>query len=325
VKAAIHTKYGSPDVLTIQDIERPVPKDNEVLIQIHATTVNRTDNATLHGTPRLARLAYGFPRPKHTALGCEFAGQVVGLGSAVTNFTVGDDVVGYNDATFGGHAEYMVTPANGMITHLPTGLGHEDAAPMTEGSHYALRNLRDAGVTTGHRVLVLGGTGAIRSAAVQLAKHFGADVIATCTTPHIDLVRSLGASRVIDYTKEDLTVGGTRYDLVFDSVGKSSFRAAKKLLKPGGIYCSSELGFLWQNPFLALWTSKFGTHKLRFPIPKTSREDIDFLKGLVESGEFRPIIDRAYPLDQIVDAFRYVATGEKMGNVVISINHDTIT
>lgn len=323
MKAAVYTKYGSPDVLTIQEIPRPVPKDNEVLIQVHATTVNRTDNAYLMGTPRLARLAYGLPRPKHTTLGCEFAGVVVALGPAVTTFAVDDEVVGYNESTFGGHAEYMVTPAGGMITHLPANLGYEDAAPMTEGSHYALRNLRDAGVTTGHRVFVVGATGAIGSAAVQLAKHLGAEVTATCATPHIDLVRSLGASTVIDYTKEDITAGGAAYDLVFDAVGKSSFRAAKQILKPGGIYCSSELGYLWQNPFLALWTSRFGEHKLRFPIPKTSREDIEFLKGLVETGEFRPVIDRTYPFDQIADAFRYVGTGQKIGNVVIAIDHAT--
>ncbi len=323
MQAAVYTNYGSPDVLTIQEVDRPVPKDNEVLIQVHATTVNRTDNATLLGTPRFARLAYGFPRPKNATLGCEFAGQIVALGDAVTNFAVGDDVVGYNDATFGGHAEYMVTPADGMITHLPAGLDYADVAPITEGSHYALRNLRDAGVTAGHRVLVIGGTGAIGSAAVQLAKHLGAEVTATCATPHLDLVRSLGASTVIDYTKEDLATAGTGFDLVFDAVGKSTFRAAKKLLRPGGIYCSSELGFLWQNPFLALWTSRFGSHKLRFPIPSSSREDIDFLTGLVETGAFRPVIDRRYPFDQIVDAFRYVATGEKIGNVVITIDHAT--
>jgi NADPH:quinone reductase-like Zn-dependent oxidoreductase len=219
----------------------------------------------------------------------------------------------------------MTMPEVGMMARMPSNLTHEEAAPTAEGAHYALGNLRKAGVGPGQRVLVYGATGAIGSAAVQLAKHLGAEVTAVCATPQLELVRSLGADRVVDYTTEDFTRSGGEYDLVFDAVGKSSFGACRKLLGPGGIYSSTELGFLWQNPLLALWTSRFGKHRVTFPIPRTSREDMEFLRGLVETGAFRPVIDRRYPLDQIVEAFRYVETGQKTGNVVITVDHEDRT
>jgi NADPH:quinone reductase-like Zn-dependent oxidoreductase len=200
---------------------------------------------------------------------------------------------------------------------------YEEAAPTSEGGHYALNNIRRANVRSGQRMLVNGATGAIGSAAVQLGKYYGAEVTAVCSTNNVNLVKSLGADKVIDYTREDFTKSGQEYyDFVFDAVGKSSFGACKNLLKEGGIYCSTELGFLWQIPFFVLWTSLFGSKKVIFPIPKESKEDMIFFKELIETGKFRPLIDRPYPLEKIVDAYKYVETGQKIGNVVITVAHD---
>ena len=321
MKAAVRARYGSPDVLHLSEVETPTPKADEVVVRVHATTVNRTDCGILRAKPFLVRFFYGLRRPKHATLGCEFAGRVAAVGSGVTSLAVGDKVFGYNDATFGAQAEYLAVPEAGMLATMPAGLTYDEAAPTAEGAHYALNILRKARVARGQRVLIYGATGAIGSAAVQLAKHFGAAVTGVCRTERVDLVRSLGAESVVDYTKDDFTKDGQEYDAVLDAVGKSSFRACKNLLKPGGIYCSTDLGFLAQNPVLALWTARFGSRKVIFPIPTTSRADMDFLKGVIEAGEFRPVIDRRYPLEQIVEAYRYVEQGHKTGNVVISLEH----
>lgn len=324
MKAAVHTKYGSPDVLTIQDVARPVPKPNEILIRVHATTVNRTDCQYLRGKPRPARLIYGLPRPKNHVLGNEFAGQIVETGSAVTTWQVGDDVFGYDDSTFGGHAQFKTMPETGMIARMSAGMPYDQAAPTAEGAHYAMPSLRKANVGSGTRVMVNGGTGAIGSAAIQLAKHLGAEITATSRPEHIDLIKALGATTVIDYTKDDYTKSGLVFDVVIDAVGKSSYRASQKVLKAGGIYSSSELGFLWQNPFLALGTAKFGRNRVIFPIPENRREDMELFRDLIVAGDFHAVVDRTYPLDQIVEAFRYVETGQKVGNVVITIDHDPV-
>jgi NADPH:quinone reductase-like Zn-dependent oxidoreductase len=202
---------------------------------------------------------------------------------------------------------------------MPANLSYEEAAPSIEGAHYALNNIRRAKVRSGQKVLIYGATGAIGSAAVQLAKHYGAEVTAVCNTSRVELVKSLGADRVIDYMKEDFTKSGTDYDFVFDAVGKSSFGVCKKLLKSNGIYCSTDLGFLYQNPFLTLWTSRFSSKKVIFPIPRASKEDVVFFKELIEAGKFRPVVDRRYPLEQIVEAYKYVETGQKTGNVVVTV------
>lgn len=255
MKAVVHTRYGSPDLLELRDMEEPVPNDNEVLIRIHATTVNRTDCGYLRGKPFIVRFFSGLRNPKHPILGNEFAGKIVTIGKDVSTFNVGDDVFGYNDVVSGAHAEYKTMREDDMITTMPADMTYEEAAPTAEGAHYALKDIRAANVQSGHRVLVHGATGAIGSAAVQLVKHIGAEVTAVCDTANMDLVRSLGADRIIDYTQEDFTRSGGEYDFVFDAVGKSSFGACKKLLKPCGIYCSTDLGFMAQNPLLALWTS----------------------------------------------------------------------
>ena len=319
MKAAVHTRYGPPEVARISEVEKPAAKDNEVLVKVHATTVNRTDCGLRAAEPFVNRFFTGLIRPRVTVLGNEFAGEVEAVGSGVTSFEVGDRVFGYNGSRFGAHAEYLAIPEDGSVATMPANVTFEEAAPSTEGSHYALSLIRKAKIRSGQGVLVNGATGAIGSAAVQLLRRLGADVTAVCDTENVELVRGLGAGRVIDYTAEDFTKDEQTYDVVLDAVGKSSFGRCKRLLKPGGIYLSSDLGPLSQNPILALITPLFGGKRVMFPIPRDDQEMVRYFKGLVESGEFKPLIDRRYPLDQIVQAYRYVETGQKIGNVVISV------
>ncbi len=319
MKAAVYSQYGPPEVVRITEVPKPVPKDNEVLIKIHATTVNRTDCGFRSAEYFIVRFFAGLFRPKYKILGNEFAGAIEAVGKHVTMFKAGDKVFGYNDAQFGGHAEYMTLKETDSLTIAPRDFHYDEAAPMTEGAHYALCNLRAAKIAAGRRILVNGATGAIGSAAVQLARHFGAEVTAVCDTKNIDLVRSLGADEVIDYTRQDFTKIPRTFDVVFDAVGKSSFGKCKPLMKKKGVYISTELGYMSQNPFLALITPLLGGKKVLFPIPTISREDVVFLKELAEAGQFRPVIDRHYPLEQIVEAYRYVETGQKTGNVVITV------
>jgi NADPH:quinone reductase-like Zn-dependent oxidoreductase len=319
MKAAVHTRYGPPDVVRISEVEKPEPKDNELLVRVHATTVNRTDCGLRAAKPFFVRLFTGLTRPRVTILGNEFAGEVEAVGRGVTSFEVGDRVFGFNGSTLGGHAEYLVTPEGGLVATIPGGMRFEEAAPGTEGSHYALSLIRRSRIHEGQDVLVNGATGAIGSAAVQLLKHLGAKVTAVCGPEHVELVRGLGADRVIDYTAEDFTKDEQTYDVVLDAVGKSSFGRCRRLLKPRGIYLSSDLGPLSQNPILALVTPLTGRKRVMFPIPRESQEMARQLRGLLESGEFRPLVDRRYRLDQIVEAYRYVETGQKVGNVVISV------
>jgi NADPH:quinone reductase-like Zn-dependent oxidoreductase len=318
VKAAVNTSYGPPDVVRLSDVEKPSPKDHELLVRVHATTVNRTDCGYQAAKPFILRFFTGLTRPKVTILGTEFAGEVEAVGPGVTDFQAGDRVFGYIEGLFGAHAEYTVVPESGSLATMPADLTYEEAAPATEGAHYALSNIRGAKVRSGQDVLVYGATGAIGSAAVQLLRSIGAHVTAVCATAHLELVRSLGAERVIDYTLEDFTKDYHRYDVVFDAAGKSSFGRCRRLLKPGGIYLSTGLGPFLENAVLPLITPLLGGRKVIFPIPKHDREMVRHFKGLIESGEFRPVIDRRYPLDQIVEAYRYVETGQKIGNVVIS-------
>jgi NADPH:quinone reductase-like Zn-dependent oxidoreductase len=316
MKAAVSLRYGSPDVLQLKQVPKPIPEDDEVLIRVHATTVNRTDCGFLSGKPYFVRFISGLPGPKRTVLGSEFAGEVTETGKSVKSFTAGDHVFGFSGVHFGAHAEYMTMPEQGMLTTMPANLTYEEAAPSTEGAHYALNNIRRANVRSGQRVLVHGGTGAIGTSAVQLSKYYGAHVTAVGGTRGVELMKSIGADEVVDYTKEDFRKSGGQYDFVFDAAGKTSFGACRKLLKAGGIYCSTELGFAYQNAFLALWTPSLSGKKVVFPIPKDRKEDAVFLKELIEQGKFRPVIDRRYSLEQLAEAYRYVELGQKMGNVV---------
>lgn len=322
MKAIIHTRYGPPEVLQLKEVTKPTPKDNEVLIKVHATTVNRTDCGFRSAEYFISRFFSGLFKPKNQILGNEFAGEIEAIGKEVKSFKPGDKVFGYNDITFGAHAEYMIMAEDANLTTMPASIAYEEAAPITEGAHYALCDIRAANIKSGQKVLVNGATGAIGSAAVQLITAWGAEVTAVCNTKNVDLVKSLGAHQVIDYTQQDFTRLNTTFDFVFDAVGKSSFSKCKPLLKKGGIYISTELGFLWQNPFLALITPWLGDKKLLFPIPTISKKDIEFLKELVETKKFKPVVDRTYPLEQLIEASRYVETGQKTGNVVITVNQN---
>jgi NADPH:quinone reductase-like Zn-dependent oxidoreductase len=292
MKAIVCTKYGPPDVLQLKEVEKPTPKDNELLIKVYATTVNRTDCATRMAKPFFARFFTGLIRPKKTILGTEFAGEIESVGKNVTSFKVGDKVFGFNGIDFGAHAEYMIMPEDGFLTTMPANMTYEETAPSTEGAHYAHSFIRNANIQSGQRVLINGATGAIGSAALQLVKYFGAEVTAVCNTKNMALVKSLGADKVIDYTKEDFTKDDQMYDAVFDAVGKSSFSRCKSLLKPCGIYISSDLGYMAQNPILALVTPLIGKKKVMFPIPKHIDENIVLFKKLIEAGKFKAVIDR---------------------------------
>ena len=326
MRAAVHTSYGPPDVVRIAEVDKPTPKNHQVLVKVHATTVNRTDSGFRAGKPLIVRLFTGLIRPKVTVLGNEFAGEIEAVGRDVTSFLVGDRVFGYSGlqhgSRFGAYAEYLAMPEDGSLATMPANLTYEQAAPSTEGAHYALTMIRTAKIQRGHDVLVYGATGAIGSAAVQLLKSLGAQVTAVCDTEHLELVRGLGADRVIDYTAEDFTKDRQRYDVVLDAVGKSSFFRCRRLLKPGGIYLSSDGGPLNQNLVLVLISplvGVFGGKKVLFRVPRDDQEMVRYFKELIESGAFKPLIDRRYRLDQIVEAYRYVETGQKIGNVVISV------
>jgi NADPH:quinone reductase-like Zn-dependent oxidoreductase len=322
MKAAVHTSYGPADVVRIAEVDKPTPKDNEVLVKVHATTVNRTDCGFRAAKPFISRFFTGLFRPRATILGNEFAGQIEAVGAGVTSFKVGDRVFGFTGSRFGAHAQYLAMPEDGSLARMPASLTYEQAAPSTEGSIYALTQIRTARIQRGQAVLVNGATGAIGSAAVQLLKSLGANVTAVCGTEHVELVRGLGADRVIDYTAEDFTKDEQTYDVVQDAVGKSSFFRCRRLLKPGGIYLSSDAGPLNQNLVLVLITPLFGVFggkKVLFRVPRHNQEMVRYFKELIESGQFKPLIDRRYPLDQIVEAYRYVETGKKIGNVVISV------
>ena len=319
MKAVVYKKYGPPEVAELTEVERPIPKDNEVLIKVYASTVNRTDAGFRSAEYFISRFWSGLFRPKYKILGCEFAGIIEETGSNVTTFKKGDKVFGYNDKTCGGHGEYLTIAENDSITYLPGNMNFEEAAPITEGAHYALNDIRASKIKSGQNVLVYGATGAIGSAAVQLLKYFGTHVTAVCNSKNVSLVKSLGADNVIDFQTQDFTKTEIQFDFIFDAVGKSSFGKCKPLLTNKGVYISTELGKNAENIFFALVTSFGRGKKVLFPIPTIKKEDVVFLKDLVEQGAFKPVIDRRYKLEQIVEAYKYVESGQKTGNVIIKI------
>jgi NADPH:quinone reductase-like Zn-dependent oxidoreductase len=324
VKAVVYDTYGPPEVLRIDDVPRPDPKEDEVLVKIHATTVNRLDVHTREANRRsglavsvLSRLVSGVRRPRQRILGTEFAGEVAAVGAAVTEFTVGDRVFGNTGLRFGTHAEFACVRESSRIAPMPVGATFEEAAPVSDGAFNALFCLRGADLQKGEKILVYGASGAIGTAGVQLAKYLGGDVTAVCSTKNLELVKSLGAERGIDYTKEDFTKNGEMYDVIFDAVGKHSFKRCKGSLKTGGRYAATD-GF--RNLFLALWTPRFGDKKVVFQIPPVyAKQDLHLFKELIEAGKFRAVIDRRYPLEDVVEAARYVETEQKTGNVVLTV------
>jgi len=319
MKAIVCTKYGPPEVLQLKEVEKPAPKDDEVLIKVCASTVNRTDTALLRAKPFFARLFTGILKPNKPIPGTEFAGIIEAAGKNVSSYKVDDKVFGFDDTGSGSHAQYMTISETKALAIIPKNISYEQAAASTEGAHYAYNFINKINLKSGQKVLVNGATGGIGSASIQLLKYFGANVTAVCGTKNIELVKSLGADKVIDYMKEDFTKNDQKHNYIFDAVGKSTFAKCKPLLQPGGVYMSSELGYMAQNIFFALITPIIGNKKVIFPIPKDLKGSIFFIKKLIEKGKYKSVIDRKYPLEQIVEAYRYVEKGQKTGNVVITM------
>jgi len=326
--AVICTKYGPPEVLQLQEVEKPIPKENEVLVKIHATSVHigdwRLRSFTIPPLFRLPfRLSVGFRGPRRKILGSELAGEIEAVGKNVKRFKGGDQVFGDAGDVLGTYAQYVCLPEEAILAAKPAKMTFEEAAAGPVSSLAALFYLRRGGIQSGQKVLINGASGALGTAAVQLAKHFEAEVTGVCSTGNLEMVKALGADEVIDYTQEDFTKNGQSYDIIFDAVGKRSFSQCKGSLKRAGVYLLSvpTLAILLQT----LWTSMIGDKKAILAVPKSTIEDLNFLKELMEAGKLKPVIDRTYPLEQIVEAHRYVDKGHKKGNVVITVAHNDKT
>lgn len=314
MRAVVHDRYGPPEVLRLEEVERPVPADDEVLVKVRATTVTQTDCHMRAARPFIWRFMLGLRRPKRRILGTELAGEVEAVGSAVTQFQVGDRVFG---ARNGAHAEYVCVREAGLLAHMPAGMTFDEAAAVFDGFTQALV-LERAGVGGGTRLLVYGASGSCGTAAVQLAKHhLGAHVTAVCNTKSVELVRSLGADEVVDYLKDDFTESGKTYDVVLDAVGKHSLFRSRRALEPGGIFVATDR--LYNLP-LSFLTSRVGRKRVLFTVERPTRESIVLLKELIEAGRYRAVVDRTYPLEDVVDATRYVESWQKTGNVVLTLN-----
>ncbi len=319
MKAVVNTRYGSPDVLEIREVPKPEPGAGEVLLRVHATTVSRTDCGMLRAHPPLiARFFMGFFRPKHTILGMDFAGTVEAVGDGVTSFEPGERVFGMSPDHYGAHAEYLCVPETGPIATMPIGMRFDEAVAC-EGAWYADTYLKEFSLRAGHKILIYGASGAIGTAAVQLAKSYGANVTAVVATRHLELVKALGADSVVDYTAEDFTQIGETFDLVLDAVGKTTFFRCRKLLGPDGVFAATDLGPWWQNALLAVWSSITRSNRVILPTPKRCESIAAHLKSLMEAGQFHAVIDREYPFEAIVDAYRFVETAQKTGIVVINV------
>ncbi|HEV2903303.1 MAG TPA: NAD(P)-dependent alcohol dehydrogenase [Gaiellaceae bacterium] len=320
MRAVVQDRYGAPEeVLRVAEVERPVPKEDEVLVRVEASTITRGDAMGVrHVDYRFVRLFTGIRRPRRPTCGSEFAGRVEEVGAAVTEFRIGDEVFGIKG---GANAEYVAVRESGPIAQKPTGLTYEESAAIPDGSLLALTCLRPGYPLQGKSVLVFGAAGSVGTAAVQLlAHHFEADVTAVCDTKDVELVRSLGARDVLDRFREDFTENGKTYDVIFDAVGKHSFRRCRRSLKPGGIYISMDLGFMYHVPLLSLITRFVGSRRATLGLGRYRKEDLVLVKELVEAGKYRPVIDRRYALDEVVEATRYVESGQKTGNVVLRVS-----
>lgn len=325
MKAIVYERYGPPEVLQLKEVEKPTPKDNEVLIKTDATTVTSGDWRVRSlnvpaGFGLIMRLVFGVTRPRQPILGTELAGVVVSVGKDVRKFKVGDQVFAFSDAAMGCHAEYKCMPEDGAMALKPANLTYEEAAALSFGGTTALDFFRRGQLQSGETVLVNGASGGVGTAAVQLAKHFGADVTGVCSTANVELVRSLGASHVIDYTKEDFTQNGEIYDVIVDTAGTAPFSRSKASLKERGrlLMVLGGLPDMLRIPWVSMTSSK----KVIAGPAAGRAEDLRFLAGLAEAGEFKPVIDRCYPFEQIAEAHGYVDTGRKKGNVVITLEHD---
>jgi NADPH:quinone reductase-like Zn-dependent oxidoreductase len=324
MKAIVYTEFGPPEVLQLKEVDKPAPKEDEVLVRIYATTVAKED-PEMRGSPGLN----GFRKPKKPILGWYLAGEIGATGKNVERFSIGDQVFGSAGMRLGTHAEYICLPEDGALAIKPAKITYEEAAAIPNGALTALPFLRDNGkIQRGHKVLINGASGTVGTSAVQFAKYYGAQVTGVCSSTNLELVKSLGADHVIDYTEEDFTQNGQTYDIIFDAVGKSSFSSCKSSLKPGGIYLTTV-----PTPAAVLqrlWTSMVGSKKVSFAAtglrPASAKaKDLAFISELIESGKIKAVIDRRYPLDQMAEAHRYVETGHKKGDVVITVEHDNKT
>ena len=325
MKAIVNTEYGSPDVLRYEDVEKPAPKANEVLVRVHASSINAGDWHLLRADPWMVRLMFGLTKPKINILGADIAGRVEAVGESVTGFKVGDAVYGdISEVGFGAFAEYASVP-EGVLAMKPETLSYEEAAAVPAGALTALQALRDHGkIQAGEKVLINGASGGVGSFAVQLAKHFGAEVTGVCSTRNVDWVRTLGADHVIDYTEEDFTAGGTRYDLIHAANGDRSIFDYKRALVPNGRYIMSggDMGQFYQVMLLAPFISMSGSRKMSNMLVKPNGKDLALIGGLIDSGVLKPIIDRQYPLAEVPDAIRYMEDEHAQGKIVISMGVD---
>jgi NADPH:quinone reductase-like Zn-dependent oxidoreductase len=326
MKAIVYEKYGPPDVLKLEEVEKPTPKEDEVLIKVFATTVTKYDcwarsSTAPPGFWLPSRIASGLRKPKLTILGTDFTGEIESVGKAVKQFMKGDQVFGFT-SSLGAHAEYMCMPEEGVVIK-PANTTYEEAVAVVQGGLTALYFLRKGSIQSGQKVLIYGASGGIGTYAVQLAKYFGAEVIGVCSTPKLEMVKTLGADKVIDYTKEDFTKNAQTYDIIFDTVGKTSVSRSLRSLEEKGLYIFATFGLVML--IRALWLTRKSSKRAIFGVIDESAEDLIFLKELIEAGEIKPVIDRSYPLEQTAEAHRYVETGHKKGNVVITVEHKNKT
>ncbi|MGB3779749.1 MAG: NAD(P)-dependent alcohol dehydrogenase [Tunicatimonas sp.] len=322
MKAVLRTKYGSPEALTVGTAPKPELKEDELLVRVRATTVNRTDCGILRGEPFPIRLFTGLLKPRSPVPGTDFAGVVEAVGPQVSDFKIGDRVWGFNDEGMASQAEYLTIRQRKGVVKIPNGIGYEEVVSCAEGAHNAYNFINKVTIDPRARVLVNGATGAIGSAAVQLLKYYGAHVTAVSNTPNIDLVKSLRADEVIDYQRVDFTKTDGQYQLILDAVGKSTFAKCRHLLAPQGVYISSELGPNAQNVYLPLITKLTGGQRVIFPVPSNIRKSLNLMNRLLTEGAFRPVIDRRYPMSAIKEAYHYVERGEKTGNVIVTYHHE---
>ena len=336
MKAIMYTAYGPPDVLKLVEVEKPSPKDNEILIRIHATSVNYGDTLARNlkeVSPRKfnmpfffwlpARIVFGFSKPKVNILGSELAGQIEATGKDVKRFKKGDQVFGYRGQSMGANTEYLCMPEDGLVAIKPANITYAEAAAIPYGALTALNLLRKVNIQPGQKVLINGASGGIGSAAVQLAKYFGAEVTGVCSTPRLEFVKSLGADKVIDYTKEDFTQNGETYDLIFDILGRSSFSRCKGSLNQNGRYLLAS--FKVKQLFQMLWTSMIGSKKVICALSGEKIEDLLFIKDLAEAVKIKSLIDKCYPLEQAAEAHRYIEQGHKKGNIIITVQDSNLS
>jgi len=317
MKAIELSKYGAPEFLQMNEVEKPSPKDNEILIKIHASSVSSGDARMRRADPFIIRLIFGFKRPRKPILGVVVAGEIEAIGTSVSKYKIGDQVFGSSGMNFGAHAQYVAVPKDAVLALKPSNMTYEEAASIPFGATASMHFLRIANIQQGQKVLIYGASGALGSMAVQLANNFGAEITAVCSTANVEMMKSLGADHVIDYTKEDFTKNGKKYDVVFDTVGKCSIRKALKSLNDNGqlLLASAGIGTMIGGSIRSMFINK----KIVSGVIKETVKDMNFFKQLIEKGSLKAVIDRTYPLEQIAEAHAYVDKGHKKGNVIIAI------